>query len=251
MGSIILIAWPLPPLAQAADAVLRAGDTEPSMPLPRPSRHARAEAQRLGDGIAALITATIKPPAVGVDRGALLAAVTQPREERARRPTVSTRAAVAVFRRDSWTCRYCGVKTIAPPVLRFLSDIYPKEFPYHPNWKSGEIHDSWLMLSTSLDHVVPGARGGDWTATENLVAACWACNSAKADLLLEEVGWDLLGEDDVSSDWDGLTGAVDELWRLAGSPEGLSRPGVWRWPAEQADSGTQGRLAGRAAAHAR
>ncbi len=118
------------------------------------------------------------------------------------------------------------MKTIAPPVLRFLSEIYPKEFPYHPNWKSGEIHDSWLVLSTSLDHVVPGARGGDWTAAENLVAACWACNSAKADLLLEEIGWKLLSEDDVSSDWDGLTGTVEELSRLAGGSEGVFK--TWR-----------------------
>lgn len=190
------------------------------------TRRARLEAQHLGDGIAELIAATIRPPATGVDRGALLAAVAQPREDRLRRPTVSTRAAVAVFRRDSWTCRYCGLRTIAPPVLRFLSEIYPKEFPYHPNWKSGEIHDSWLVLSTSLDHVVPGARGGDWHAPENLVTACWACNSAKADLLLGELGWEILTEDHVRSDWDGLTDSVDDLWVLAGTPEALSK--TWR-----------------------
>ncbi len=186
---------------------------------PEQSRVPRPEAERLRAGIAGLVDATIRPPAVGVDRAALLEAVAQPREARLRRPTLSLGAVVAIFRRDSWTCRYCGVRTIAPPVLRFLSEIYPKEFPYHPNWKSGEIHDSWLVLSTSVDHVVPGARGGEWTSPENLVAACWACNSAKADLLLEEIGWRLLSEEDVRSDWDGLTSSADELWRRAGSPE--------------------------------
>ena len=110
-------------------------------------------------------------------------------------------------------------------MLRFLSEIYPKEFPYHPNWKSGEIHDSWLVLSTSLDHIVPGARGGDWTQPENLVTACWACNSAKADLLLEEIGWRLLGDEQVRSEWDGLTSSVEKLWVRAGSPEIFS---TWR-----------------------
>lgn len=190
------------------------------------TRRARPGAQRLGDGIANLIAATIKSPQAGVDRAGLLAAVAQSRAERLRRPAVSTRAAVAVFRRDSWTCRYCGIRTIAPPVLRFLSEIYPKEFPYHPNWKSGEIHDSWLVLSTSLDHVVPGARGGNWMKLDNLVAACWACNSAKADLLLDEVGWELLSEDEVRSDWDV---ASQVAWRSSGSsparPRASSRPG--------------------------
>ncbi len=189
-------------------------------------RPAQPRANALGASIAALVEAITHAPALGVDRAALLSAVAQPRADVARRPTVSTRASVAIFRRDCWTCRYCGVKTIAAPVLRFLSEIYPKEFPYHANWKSGEIHESWLVLSTSLDHVVPGARGGDWTNPDNLVAACWACNASKADLLLEEVGWELLTEDEVRSDWDGLTGAVEDLWKLAGSPEGLFK--TWR-----------------------
>jgi hypothetical protein len=192
---------------------------EASPTRPDQHREPRPEAARLRTGIAALIDATVRPPAAGVDRGALLAAVAQPREVRTRRPTISPAATVAIFRRDSWTCRYCGVRTIAPPVLRFLSEIYPKEFPYHPNWKAGEIHDSWLVLSTSLDHVVPGARGGHWTSPANLVTACWACNSAKADLLLEEIGWRLLSENDVESDWDGLTRSVEDLWIRAGSPE--------------------------------
>lgn len=69
-------------------------------------------------------------------------------------------------------------------------------------------------------------RPRDGEGGPNLVAACWACNSAKADLLLEEVGWELLSEDEVRSDWDGLTSSVEELWELAGSPESLFK--AWR-----------------------
>lgn len=40
----------------------------------------------------------------------------------------------------------------------------------------------------SVDHVVPRSRGGrnDW---ENVTAACRACNAAKDDRLLSELGW--------------------------------------------------------------
>ncbi|MBN9110105.1 MAG: HNH endonuclease [Pseudonocardia sp.] len=42
----------------------------------------------------------------------------------------------------------------------------------------------------TIDHVVPRSRGGahSW---DNCVAACRACNSRKADRLLDEIGWTL------------------------------------------------------------
>jgi 5-methylcytosine-specific restriction endonuclease McrA len=42
----------------------------------------------------------------------------------------------------------------------------------------------------TIDHVVPRSRGGphSW---DNCVAACKACNSKKADRLLDELGWSL------------------------------------------------------------
>jgi 5-methylcytosine-specific restriction endonuclease McrA len=42
----------------------------------------------------------------------------------------------------------------------------------------------------TIDHVVPRSRGGTHT-WENCVAACRACNSRKADRLLDELGWSL------------------------------------------------------------
>jgi hypothetical protein len=128
-------------------------------------------------------------------------------------------ATVAVFGRDCWTCRYCGGKTLAPPVLRALSGLYPERFPYHPNWKAGQVHPAYLLLSTSLDHVNPGGRGGGWSDAENLVTACWPCNSGKADLTLEELGWRLRSANEVRSDWDGLTGTYPALWHAAGQPD--------------------------------
>jgi 5-methylcytosine-specific restriction endonuclease McrA len=67
-----------------------------------------------------------------------------------RRAVPMTRA--GVLRRDGRRCAYCGRR------------------------------------ADTIDHVVPRSRGGghSW---ENCVAACRACNSRKADRLLEELGW--------------------------------------------------------------
>lgn len=80
------------------------------------------------------------------------------------------------------------------------------------------MHPAYLLISTSLDHVEPGALGGSWFDETNLVTACWPCNTGKADLRLDEVGWTLLDRQQVRSDWDGLSGAVRTLWERAGRP---------------------------------
>jgi 5-methylcytosine-specific restriction endonuclease McrA len=177
-------------------------------------RSASPSAEQITTALGELVAATLAgDPARAAE---VLAAVGQRRIEIERRRAVPIALKVAIHRRDSWTCRYCGARTVAPPVLRFLSELYPDEFPYHPNWRAGQVHPAYLLISTSLDHVHPGGRGGSWLDEHNLVTACWPCNTGKADLRLEEVGWALLGEADVQSEWDGLTGATDALWERAG-----------------------------------
>lgn len=61
---------------------------------------------------------------------------------------------IAVFRRDNWTCQYCG--------------------------KKGS------RSSLTIDHVHPKSKGGENTF-ENTVAACVKCNSAKGDKSIEEL----------------------------------------------------------------
>lgn len=60
-----------------------------------------------------------------------------------------------IFRRDSYTCQYCGTK----------SDL-------------------------TLDHLIPRSKGGksNWT---NLVTACKSCNAKKGDYALEDVNMTL------------------------------------------------------------
>lgn len=59
-----------------------------------------------------------------------------------------------IYRRDNFECVYCGCST---------------------------------QKLLTLDHVIPQSKGGK-NAWDNLVTACKACNSEKADLTLEEYG---------------------------------------------------------------
>lgn len=172
---------------------------------------------RLTDAVAELVEASQRREPGDVEQA--LAEIEQRVADVEPRRGVPLRGAAAIFRRDCWTCRYCAGRTIAPPVLRVLSHLYPDRFPYHPNWKAGMVHPAYLLLCTSLDHVHPGGRGGSWSDPGNLATACWPCNNGKADFTLEEIGWQLLDEQEVRSEWSGLTAGYPALWRAAGEPD--------------------------------
>lgn len=67
--------------------------------------------------------------------------------------SLSVRTRFEVFKRDRFTCAYCGK------------------------------HPPDVLLE--VDHVIPKAAGGS-DEPDNLVTACWDCNRGKADRLLEE-----------------------------------------------------------------
>jgi 5-methylcytosine-specific restriction endonuclease McrA len=140
------------------------------------------------------------------------------RRELPRRPALGRALLGRVFRRDHFTCRYCGAELIPTPIMQLVAELYPDQFPYHPNWKGGETHPAILSRSPVVDHVVPGSAGGDWTDEANLVTACWPCNGRKADFTLEQLGWVLL-DVDTDSKWNGLTSRYQDLWRAAGQPK--------------------------------
>lgn len=120
-----------------------------------------------------------------------------------------------VLLRDRFTCRYCGRQTILLPVLSLISSRLPQIVPCHPNWKMAETHIAFWRDAAACDHVIPMARGGT-SGEENLVTACWMCNSMKGGWLLEELGWSILPITD--RDWDGLSSAYPALCELL--PEG-------------------------------
>lgn len=61
-----------------------------------------------------------------------------------------------IYKRDEHTCQYCGSKT-----------------------------------SLTIDHVIPKSKGGEDT-WENLVVACYKCNTKKGDKLLEHINMKLM-----------------------------------------------------------
>ena len=75
-----------------------------------------------------------------------------------RRPYRSERklTRLEIFRRDKYTCQYCGKET-------------------------------WHL---TLDHVIPRYRGGEHT-WENVVSACVPCNRRKAGRTPQEAGMEL------------------------------------------------------------
>ena len=124
-------------------------------------------------------------------------------------PSVPPMMQVSVWRRDRFTCRYCGGRTIPPPVLRAISLRWPELVPGTQATRADAVPPPYLAQAATIDHVRPSSRGGP-TAEENLVTACWVCNTHKGGLGLERLGWVLL--DVADEDWDGLVSTYPRLW---------------------------------------
>ena len=92
--------------------------------------------------------------------GAVMAEIAFSPAQTERRPSLTPRLQAEVFRRDAFTCRYCGARTVPPPVLRVLSALFPVEFPYHPNWKSDVTHRAHWTIVHQLRPRDRGHLGG-------------------------------------------------------------------------------------------
>jgi 5-methylcytosine-specific restriction endonuclease McrA len=156
----------------------------------------------------------------GVSAGrAILAEIAYLPRDVAPRPPVDAKRQGAIFLRDRFYCRYCNGKTILTSVMELVGTLYPEIFPYHGHWKGGLTHPAFLTRSAIVDHVEPGAWGGGWDDPDNLVTACWPCNSVKSDFTLSQLrGWHRqpIREDD---GWRGLTQYYPQLWKLANFPK--------------------------------
>ena len=89
-----------------------------------------------------------------------------------------------IFKRDNWTCQYCGVRRKNSKLL-------------------------------TIDHVYPRSKGGgtQWT---NLVTACPTCNGKKSNKLLRECGMKLINKPTkpkkLALQLVGLDSSGKELW---------------------------------------
>jgi hypothetical protein len=86
--------------------------------------------------------------------------------------------ATRIFKRDGFLDRYTGTRLVYPPVLRLLSLILPKEFPYHPNWKTADTHPAFWELQATINHKDPVTLGGG-NDDDNLITTSMVRNSAK------------------------------------------------------------------------
>jgi len=118
-----------------------------------------------------------------------------------------------IFRRDGFIDQYSGEKLIYPPVLKIISILMKKEFPYHKHWKMSNTHIAWWELIPTVDHVVPVARGGA-DAEENWVSTSQLRNSAKSNWKLEELGWKRKQKGNLEK-WDGMMGWFMDYMKTA------------------------------------
>jgi 5-methylcytosine-specific restriction endonuclease McrA len=132
------------------------------------------------------------------------------------RRAFSLHRSAATFRRDYFRCRYCGAEIIPKPIAVLMHWLYPRELPFHPNYKAGCMHPLFWTRVAEADHLVAGSVGGAWTDPDNHVTACVCCNTRKGNASIEEIGWKLM---DPTPGWDGLVPIYQRIWEHAGRPE--------------------------------
>lgn len=119
----------------------------------------------------------------------------------ARMPSSSEQT--AIFVRDGWRCRFCGIKVISRAARLALV----KKFPAETRWSGPEFkrHSALYAMASSLDHVVPHGQGGK-NETSNFVTACYCCQFGRGEWTLEQMQLlDPRDREPIVDEWDGLS----------------------------------------------
>lgn len=119
-----------------------------------------------------------------------------------------------VFERDSYTCRYCGLRLVGKQVLTaFEKAIGVPQFRTGAKLSNEEQHGIVHAFKIVADHVVHHKYNGR-THPDNLVTSCPACNYGKYNYTLKQLGLDDPRErSPADSNWDGLNSFIDGLTR--------------------------------------
>ena len=106
-----------------------------------------------------------------------------------RKSNISKPLKFRVHESNNWTCYYCGKRLVKLP------EYYRRTRILSETGEDGQIEsvlcydafDSEYPRSelACVDHKLPLNQGGT-NRKENLVTACWECNSQKSDLYTEE-----------------------------------------------------------------
>ena len=115
-----------------------------------------------------------------------------------------------VFERDSYHCRYCGIRLIDQKILKsFIKKLNSESFQRGSTnlTTHGIIHATWPVA----DHVVPWNIGGK-TTPNNLVSSCAGCNYGKDGYTCEQLGIsNPFNRPPINDDWSGLSALAAEL----------------------------------------
>jgi len=119
-----------------------------------------------------------------------------------------------VFERDSYRCRYCGVRLIDQKAMKlFIKKLSSDKFQRGSTnlTTHGIIHATWPVA----DHVIPWNIGGR-TNPENLVSSCASCNYGKDGYTCEQLGIsDPFVRFAKPDGWSGLSNYIPELKIIA------------------------------------
>ena len=111
----------------------------------------------------------------------------------------------ALFDRDGWHCRYCGIP-IGGNRKHFKKFAKQIDMPELIHGRSDETrHGIYLIMMASYDHVESHSRGGT-DEFSNLVTACWPCQFGKYKFELLELGLEdpRLRKSEIAGNWKGL-----------------------------------------------
>lgn len=123
-----------------------------------------------------------------------------------KRINIPKKIQLAVWRRDHWTCRYCGEPVFFNPLFKLLNKLSPGHGYYHPHGKYDTRHPFLEKRMATADHVIPVTKGGQ-NNIGNLVTACWDCNSKFNDKTvgIEKPAPSPINEKVATLKWDGFS----------------------------------------------
>lgn len=125
-----------------------------------------------------------------------------PKPQRAAERDPSASDLRKLFEMDGWRCRFCDIRVIDSSVRRKLRREFPEVVRWGP--KDVDKHAAVFIHMASHDHVLPWSHGGTGEL-DNLVTACWTCQFARGEWLLEDVGVsDPRSRPPLRDTWDGL-----------------------------------------------
>jgi len=128
------------------------------------------------------------------------------------RATIPHAVQAQIFQRDKWCCRYCGIEVFFSPALEAMERLAPDHGYWQRNGRSDKMSKVLLARCACVDHVRPVVQGGD-NGTDNLVCACWSCNSTKSGKNPTQWKANMIPIEhlETADGWDGFVGLLNRL----------------------------------------